>query len=64
MDSTIGYKIDYIRQKYRTINGRPVEELPERQIGAIYYSMLNRKTRAEKPKPIETERQMTIWDVM
>jgi hypothetical protein len=65
MDATLGYKIDYIRQKYRTINGKPVEDLPERQIGAIYWSLVGRENKRRlKAAPVETEHQLSIWEVI
>lgn len=69
MDTNLGYKIDYIKQKYQTIHGVPVENLPSQQIGAIYIRMCNaannpRQRKVKTPNIFVSEYQLTIDDIL
>jgi hypothetical protein len=35
--------IAYIKQYYRTLNGKQIEDCGDKQIIAVYYSLLNRQ---------------------
>lgn len=52
-------QLNYVAQRYLTINGVPVENVPRKQLGAIYYRMVN----GPKKKP-QTEYQITIDDIL
>ena len=52
-------QLNYVARKYDTINGVPVEDIPRKQLGAMYYRMIN----GPKKKPTN-EYQITIDDIL
>ena len=52
-------QLNYVAKKYLTINGVPVEDIPRKQLGAIYYRMVNGPKKKES-----TEYQITIDDIL